>query len=94
MRNAILTIKCYREAFGDAGLAEIEIAGTPFFNAKEVAKNLLLTYFNDQNIPGGNKPHGAALVHEDGRIVAQFELRLSSTGAATIDETSEAPASP
>jgi hypothetical protein len=86
MRREILTIKCYRNTFGDIGLADIPIAGTPFNNAKEVAKSHLLTYIEDGNIPATELPHGAALVSEDGRIVARFHVRPLPTGGNVIDE--------
>jgi len=86
VRREILTVKCYRRAFGDAGLPDIEIAGTPFHTAKEAAKNILLNYFNDCSISADRKPEGASLVGEDGRIVIEFTMRYSSSGVDAVDE--------
>ena len=93
MRREILTITCYRETFGDIDLADIAIAGTPFKNAKEVAKKHLMAYIEDGNIRMDQKPRGASLVSEEGRIVARFRVRQLPTGGSTIEEITDAVSS-
>ena len=93
MRREILTITCYRETFGDIDLADIAVAGTPFNNAKEVAKRYLMTYVEDGNIRMNEKPRGASLVSEEGRIVARFRVRPLPTGGNAIEEITDAVSS-
>ena len=93
MRREILTITCYREAFGDIDLEDIAIAGTPFNNAKEVAKQHLMAYVEDRNIRMNEKPRGASLISEEGRIVARFRVRPLPTGGNTIEEITDAASS-
>ena len=93
MRRQILTITCYRDTFGDIDLADIAIAGTPFNNAKEVAKQHLMAYVEDQNIRMNEKPRGASLISEEGRIVARFRVRSLATGGNAIEEITDAVSS-
>jgi hypothetical protein len=93
MRREILTITCYRETFGDIDLADIAIAGTPFNNAKEVAKKHLMAYIEDRNIRMNEKPRGASLVSEEGRIVARFRVRPLPAGGHAIEEIIDAVSS-
>ena len=87
MRHKTLMIKCYRESIGDSDLEDVRIAGTPLKEAKEVTKLHLITRVGDGTIQPASKPQGAALVSDDGRIVATFKVRPLSAGAVTIEET-------
>jgi hypothetical protein len=87
MRHQILTIKWYREAFGDTDLEDIAMAGTPIKTAKAVTKLHLINCVKDEAISPISKPKGASLVSDDGRLVARFVVYPLSAGAVTIEET-------
>ena len=73
-------LQFYRQEPGDVGISDISMPSNQ--NIELVAKNALLSYFNNPNILPQQRPHHARVItHDEFRVI----LTLMATGPTTVE---------
>ena len=82
----ILIMKFYRRAFGDVDARDMRAIGETVDETKSALRKALLSHFQSGRFASGQQPHSAALVGEDGRIVAVIRVVSNKNGRYECEE--------